>query len=139
VLKTQIYVTRPQCVKNDLLPQIYAGYLLHVMVALAAFVKGSGRYEGIVTTTIMIYEVRKFVHYHTIQINQITRCNNFISLLFDVYVWLNMFRAPLCPSSRAFNRTNNLWFYRWRVAVAALLVMVCQTTTNNAATTILQR
>jgi len=30
---------------------------------------------------------------NTIQINQPTRCNNFSSLLFDVYVQLNMFRA----------------------------------------------
>jgi len=30
-------------------------------------------------------------------------------------------------------------FYRWSVAVAALLVVVCQTTTNNAPTTALQR
>jgi hypothetical protein len=37
----------------------------------------------------------------TIQINQPTRCNSFTSLLFDVYVWLNMFRAPLRPSSGA--------------------------------------
>jgi hypothetical protein len=35
------------------------------------------------------------------QINQPTRCNNLSSLLLDVYVRLNMFRAPLCPSSGA--------------------------------------
>ena len=34
-----------------------------------------------------------------IQINQPTGCNNFTSLLLDVYVWLNMFRVPLRPSS----------------------------------------
>ena len=33
-------------------------------------------------------------HHHTIQINQPTRCNSFTGLLIDVYVWLNMFRAP---------------------------------------------
>jgi len=37
-----------------------------------------------------------------------------------------MFRAPLHPSSVAYNRTSNLWFYRWRVVVAALLVVVGQ-------------
>jgi hypothetical protein len=42
----------------------------------------------------------------------------------DVYVWLNMFRAPLRPSSGAYNCTRSLWFYRWRVAVGALLVVV---------------
>jgi len=79
-------------------------------------------------------DVRKSVHHHTIQINQPTRCNSFTSLLLDVYVWLNMFRAPLCPSSGAYNCTRSLWFCRWSLAVGALLVVVCQTTTNNAPT-----
>ena len=35
------------------------------------------------------------------QINQPTRCNNFSSLLLDVYVQLNMFRASSRPSSGA--------------------------------------
>ena len=66
----------------------------------------------------------KSVHHHKIQINQPTRCNSFTSLLLDVYVWLNMFRAPLHPA--AYNCTRSLWFYRWRVAVGALLVVVWQ-------------
>ena len=37
----------------------------------------------------------------TFQINQPTRCNNFSSLLLDVYVQLNMFRASSRPSSGA--------------------------------------
>jgi len=45
-----------------------------------------------------------------------------------------MFRVPLRPSSGAYNCTRSLWFYRWSVAVEALLVVVCQTTTNNAPT-----
>jgi hypothetical protein len=88
---------------------------------------------------ICLFDVRQSVHHHTIQINQTTKCNSFTSLLLDVYVSLYMFRAPLRPSSGAYNRTRNLWFYRWRVVVAALLVVVCQTTTNNAATTTFQR
>jgi len=36
-----------------------------------------------------------------VPINQPTRCNNFPSLLLDVYVPLNMFRASLRPSSGA--------------------------------------
>jgi hypothetical protein len=36
-----------------------------------------------------------------IQINQPTRCNNFSSLLLDVYVQLNMLRAFSRPSSEA--------------------------------------
>ena len=49
---------------------------------------------------------------------------HFQSLLLDVYVWLNMFRASPRPSSGAYICINSLWFYRWCVAVAALLVVV---------------
>ena len=84
------------------------------------------------------FDVPKSVHHHTIQINQPTRWNSFTSLLLDVYVWLNMFRAPIHPSSGAYNRTSNLWFYRWKMAVGASLVVVCQVKTNNAATATLQ-
>jgi hypothetical protein len=76
------------------------------------------------------------VHHHTIQINQPTRCSSFTSLLLDVYVWLNMFRASSRPSSGAYNCNRSLWFYRWKEAAGALLVVVWpvitgQTTTNN--------
>jgi hypothetical protein len=37
----------------------------------------------------------------TTEINQPTRCNNFSSLLLDVYVQLNKFRASSRPSSGA--------------------------------------
>ena len=47
------------------------------------------------------FKVCKTMHHHTIQINQPTRCNNFSSLLLDVYVQLNMFRASSRPSSGA--------------------------------------
>jgi len=59
-----------------------------------------------------------------IQIHQPTTCNSFTSLLLDVYVWLDMFRAPVHPSSGAYNCTTSLWFYRWRLVVGALLVVV---------------
>jgi hypothetical protein len=80
----------------------------------------------------------KKTYYHqqrnsiAIQINQPTRCNSFKSLLLDVYVWLNMFRTPLRPSSGTYNCIRSFWFYRWSVAVVALLVVVWETTTNNA-------
>jgi hypothetical protein len=96
------------------------------------------------------FDVRKSVHHHTIQINQPTRCNSFKSLLLEVYVRLNMFRAPLRPLLGAYNCTRSLWLYRCRVVIIALLVVVwqvmwrrshglrlritCQTTTNNAPT-----
>jgi len=38
---------------------------------------------------------------NVIQINQPTRCNSFSSLLLDVYLQLNMFRASSLPSSGA--------------------------------------
>jgi len=47
--------------------------------------------------TCMVFEVCKSVHYHTIQINQPTRGNNLSSLLLDVYLQLNMFRASSRP------------------------------------------
>ena len=68
--------------------------------------------------------------FQIIQINQPTRCNSFTSLLLHVYVWLNMFRAPLRPSSGAYNCTRSLWSCRWSVAVAALLVVVWQVMNN---------
>jgi hypothetical protein len=69
------------------------------------------------------FDFRKSMHHHTIQINQPTRCKNFTGLLLDVYVWLNMFRAPLRPSSGAYNCTRSLWFYRLGGVVGALLVV----------------
>jgi len=66
------------------------------------------------------FDVSKSVHHHTIQINQPTRCNSFTSLLLDVYVWLNMFRSPLRPASRAYNCTRSFWFYRWSVVLRGL-------------------
>jgi len=66
--------------------------------------------------------------YLTFQIIQPTRCNSFTSLLIDVYVCLNMFRASPRPSSGAYNCTRSLWFYRWREATRALLVVVWQDT-----------
>jgi hypothetical protein len=47
-----------------------------------------------------------------------------------------MFRVSPCPSSGAYNYARSLWFYRWRKAAGALLIVVwqvitCQTTINN--------
>ena len=70
------------------------------------------------------FDGHKSVDHHTIQINQPTRCISFTSLLLDVYVWLNMFQAPLRPSSGAYNCNRSLWFYHWSVAAGALLATV---------------
>ena len=58
-----------------------------------------------VVTNTCTNEVRvvhcKSVHHHTIPINHPTRCNSFPSLLLDVYVRLNVFRASSRPTSGA--------------------------------------
>jgi hypothetical protein len=66
--------------------------------------------------------------------NKLTRWNSLTSLLLDVCVWLNMFRASLRPLLGAYNCTRSLWFYRWSVTIGAL-----ETTTINAPTASLQR
>jgi hypothetical protein len=60
--------------------------------------KGYQRQNTYVPSFIWTFFVEKFVP-RIIQINQQTRCNNFSSLLLDVYVQLNMFRAFSRPSS----------------------------------------
>jgi len=58
------------------------------------------------------FKVCKSVHHHTFQINQPTRCNNFSSLLLDVYSYIqpNMFRprptALLPPHCNGKTRDN---------------------------------
>jgi len=80
---------------------------------------------------ICLIEIRNSVHHLMNQINQPTRCRSLTSLLLDVYVWFNMFRAPPRPSSGAYNCVSSLWFYRWSVAVAALLVVGGQVKRDN--------
>jgi len=79
-------------------------------------------WRKLLTNLMYTFDVHKSVRHHTIQINQPTRCSSFTSLSLDVYVWLNMFWAPLCLSSGAYNCTRSLWFYHWRVATGAWLV-----------------
>jgi len=71
-----------------------------------------------------------------VQIIEPTRCNSFTSSLLDIYVRLNMFRVSPRLSSGAYNCARSLWFNRWR-AVAGALVVVCQTTTDNAPAAVL--
>jgi len=58
----------------------------------------------------------------------------FMSLLFDVHMRLNMFRASPRPSSGAYNCTRSLWFYLWKETALA-----GQTMTNNAPAISFQR
>jgi len=46
-------------------------------------------------------ELRQIKPQKAFQINQPTRCNNFLSLLLEIYVQLNIFRASSRPSSGA--------------------------------------
>jgi hypothetical protein len=48
----------------------------------------------------------------------------FTSLLLDVHMWLNMFRASPRPSSGAYNCTKSLCFYLWKEKAGSLLVEV---------------
>jgi hypothetical protein len=84
----------------------------------------------------------KPMHYHTIQINQTTRCSNFSSLLLEVYVSSTCFGCPHTHHQELNNCSSSLWFYHWSVVVAVLLVVVGlvitgPTTTNSTATTTL--
>jgi len=77
--------------------------------------------EKIISNFISGFDVVKSVHHHTMQINQPTRCNNFTSFLLDVYLRLNMFRAPQRPSSADYNCISSLWFYRWSAGGSSAL------------------
>ena len=43
------------------------------------------------------------------------------SLLLEVHMWLNMFRASPRPSSGAYNCTRTVWFYLWKETAGELL------------------
>jgi hypothetical protein len=76
------------------------------------------------------------------KINQPTTCINLKALLPVVLIQLNMFRAPTCPSSQAYQLQYPPLVYRWNVVVAVLLAVVEQAgpiTTNSTATTTFQR
>jgi hypothetical protein len=62
------------------------------------------------------FKVCKSMHHHTVQINQLTRCNNFSSLLTFMY-GSTCFRHPH-THHQELNCISNLWFYRWSVVVA---------------------
>jgi hypothetical protein len=85
----------------------------------------------------------KSVHHHTFQINQPTRCNDISSLLLDVYLQLNMFRASSRSSSGAQQLQLQFLVYLRSVVIAVLLVVVGPTgrptTTYSIAIATLQR
>jgi len=72
------------------------------------------------------FKVCKSVHHRSFQINQPTRCNNFSSLLLDVYSMYSStcFGRPHAHHQELNNCSSSLWFYIWSVVVAVLLVVV---------------
>ena len=88
-----------------------------------------------------IFKVCKSVPHHTIPINQLTRCNNFLSLLLDVYVRLNMFRTSSRPSSGAQQLKEQPLVLPLERGGSSAVVLgrAGPTTTNSTAATTLQR
>jgi hypothetical protein len=135
-MQDRLYLNTLVLVNN----QLDAQFFLHIcfIYILYIFRASTCPFSG----ELIVFDVRKSVHHHTIQIIQPTSCNSFTSLLLDVYVWLNMFWVSPRPSSGAYNCTRSLWFYRWREAAGVLLVVVWQvwqTTTDNTPDASLQR
>jgi len=68
---------------------------------------GSVTRDSIESLLLKLYSGSNIDNNHCkIQIIQPMKCNSFTSLLLDVYVWLNMFRASPRPSSGAYNCTR---------------------------------
>ena len=60
----------------------------------------------------------------SVPINQPTSCNNFPSLLLEVYVGSTCFGRPHAHTQELNNCSSSLWFYSWSVVIAVLLVVV---------------
>jgi hypothetical protein len=88
------------------------------------------------------FKVCKSVHHHTIKkINQPDPTISPVYYLTFIYS-LTCFGRLHAHHQELNNCSSSLWFYRWRVVVTVLLVVVGPagpTTTNSTATTTLQR
>jgi len=110
-----VVLMKIQVVWNIILCQPLSGYIfLRIMVqpysmSCSPSSHGLLHTEGDSTGFFHNFDICKSMHHYMIQIIQPTRCNSFTSLLLDIYVWLNMFRASPRPSSGAYNRTRSLW------------------------------
>jgi len=78
------------------------------------------------------------MHHHRFQVSQPTRCNSFSSLLLGFTYSSTSFWRPYAHHQQLSNYSSSLWFYRWSVVVAVLLIVVGQTKTNSTVTTTLQ-
>ena len=72
------------------------------------------------------FKICKSVHHHKFQINQLRRCKNFSSLLLEFTRMYSStcFGRPHAHHQELNNCSSSLWFYRWSVVVAVLLVVV---------------
>jgi len=93
-----------------LLALLGAHHILHVSRIRVNRTVRRGSCAVWLTSSFHFKKSSKFRQNFMSQINEPTRCNSFTSLLLDVYVWLNMFLAPPCPSSGAYNCISSLWF-----------------------------
>jgi len=76
--------------------------------------------------------------YWLIQINQPTRCNSFSSLLLDVYVQLNMFRASSRPSTGAQQLQQQPLVLQLELGVRSAVGRGRATATNSTATAVVE-
>ena len=123
--------------------RLQTSFLVHVLMLKEPEVKLMTSRNVIQTHKQVLcnFKVCKSVHHHTIQPNQPYRCKNFSSLLLDVYVQLNTFRASSCPSSGATAAVAASDLPR-SLVIAVLFVVVAPagpTTTNSTAITKLRR
>jgi hypothetical protein len=96
------------------------------------------------TDFILLYKFKvcKSVHHHTIQINNQLDATVFQFIILTFIYSSACSRRPHAPHRKLNNCSSSLWFYRWSVVTAVLLVMVGPTgptTTNSPAITTLQR
>jgi hypothetical protein len=76
------------------------------------------------TLPFVSFKVCKSVHHRSIQINLPSRCNNFSSLLLTFIYSSTGFGRLHANHKELNNCSSNLWFYRWSVVIAVLLVVV---------------
>jgi len=123
--------------------------LLHVLATFCGHLQGRimwrvyYRYQNQCTNTKYWFEVVRSVHHHTVQTNWPTRCNSFTSLSLDVLCrWtcfggLHAHHQELTTALRASGFTVGAWWQQrcwlWSGRITG------QITTNNAASTTLQR
>jgi hypothetical protein len=70
-----------------------------------------------------LFKVCKYVHHHKIQVNQLDAANSPVYYLTFIYSSI-FFGRPHAHHQELNNCSSSLWFYRWSVVIAVLLVVV---------------